>query len=126
MAWASGTSGTVLRTIDGGQTWQNCAIPPGAEKLDLRGIQGFDADTAIIMSSGTASWIDDHRYNFRWHASEKQPHGYRSAVAYDISTNSWITVGPSGTDISTDDGRNWHAVGPSAEEPANAVLTLKR
>jgi hypothetical protein len=52
VAWASGTNGTVLRTEDGGYLWQTCTIPPGAEKLDFRGIQAFDADTAIVMSSG--------------------------------------------------------------------------
>src|ERR1700758_2485763 len=52
VAWASGTNGTVLRTEDGGYVWQTCAVPPGAEKLDFRGVQGFDANTAIVMSSG--------------------------------------------------------------------------
>lgn len=52
VAWASGTNGTVLRTEDGGYVWQSCSIPPGAEKLDFRGIQAFDANTAIVMSSG--------------------------------------------------------------------------
>ncbi len=52
VAWASGTNGTVLRTEDGGYVWQSCAVPPGAEKLDFRGVQGFDANTAIVMSSG--------------------------------------------------------------------------
>jgi photosystem II stability/assembly factor-like uncharacterized protein len=52
VAWASGTNGTILRTEDGGYVWQLCAIPPGAEKLDFRGIQAFDANTAIVMSSG--------------------------------------------------------------------------
>jgi hypothetical protein len=51
-AWASGTNGTVLRTEDGGYLWQACAVPPGAEHLDFRGIQAFDANTAIVMSSG--------------------------------------------------------------------------
>jgi photosystem II stability/assembly factor-like uncharacterized protein len=53
VAWASGTKGTVLRTEDGGYLWQTCNIPPGAEKLDFRGIQAFDENTAIVMSSGT-------------------------------------------------------------------------
>jgi photosystem II stability/assembly factor-like uncharacterized protein len=53
VAWASGTNGTVLRTEDGGYMWQRCAVPPRAEKLDVRGIWAWDADTAIIMSSGT-------------------------------------------------------------------------
>lgn len=52
VAWASGTGGTVLRTEDGGYLWQTCAVPPGAEHLDFRGIQAFDANTAIVMSSG--------------------------------------------------------------------------
>jgi photosystem II stability/assembly factor-like uncharacterized protein len=52
VAWASGTQGTVLRTEDGGYVWQSCSIPPGAEKLDFRGIQAFDTNTAIVMSSG--------------------------------------------------------------------------
>lgn len=52
VAWASGTNGTVLRTIDGGAIWQTCSVPPGAEALDFRGIQAFDADTAVAMSSG--------------------------------------------------------------------------
>jgi hypothetical protein len=53
VAWASGTNGTVLHTVDGGSVWQLCAIPSGAEKLDFRGIQAFGANTAIVMSSGT-------------------------------------------------------------------------
>ena len=52
VAWASGTHGTVLRTEDGGYVWQPCSMPPGAEKLDFRGVQGFDSNTAIVMSSG--------------------------------------------------------------------------
>jgi photosystem II stability/assembly factor-like uncharacterized protein len=281
VAWASGTSGTVLRTEDGGYLWQACAIPPGAEHLDFRGVQAFDANTAIVMSSGKGdlsrlykttdgcqtwklvftnpdkdgfwdaiqfdgnldgmllgdpvggqfavfiskdggqNWIRQesagmkadasqesifaasnsslvmfaalaHRFfvtgglggalfiechgeleaggrperveclrnpkplplakgasssgafslgfapnilvtvggdylkpNDRtgtaaidrnvgsdWHAAQTPPHGYRSAVAYDAATKTWITVGPNGTDISTDDGRNWRALHP--------------
>ncbi len=52
VAWASGSNGTVLRTEDLGFVWQLCAMPPGAEKLDFRGIQAFDNNTAIVMSSG--------------------------------------------------------------------------
>jgi hypothetical protein len=52
IAWASGNNGTVLRTTDDGDHWQPCATPTGAEALDFRGIQAFDANTAIVMSSG--------------------------------------------------------------------------
>jgi hypothetical protein len=55
VAWASGTGGTVLKTIDGGAHWEKCAVPD-AEKdgaaLDFRGVQAWDAKTAIVMASG--------------------------------------------------------------------------
>jgi photosystem II stability/assembly factor-like uncharacterized protein len=49
--WASGTGGTVIRTTDGGKTWK-VMIVPGAEKLDFRDIEAFDANTAYILSIG--------------------------------------------------------------------------
>ena len=52
IVWASGTEGTVIRTIDGGTTWKVMTVP-GAEKLDFRDIEAFDADTAYILSIGT-------------------------------------------------------------------------
>jgi len=52
VAWASGTDGTVLRTEDGGYEWQSCAMPPGAEKLDFRGIWAWSNQEAIVMASG--------------------------------------------------------------------------
>ena len=52
VAWASGTNGTVLRTIDGA-TWSRCATPPGAEALDLRSLEALDAAHAVVISAGS-------------------------------------------------------------------------
>jgi photosystem II stability/assembly factor-like uncharacterized protein len=52
VAWASGTEGTVLRTTDGGAHWTKCVTPLDAAKLDFRGVQAFDANQAMVMSSG--------------------------------------------------------------------------
>jgi len=295
VAWASGTNGTVLRSEDGGYLWQSCATPPGAEKLDFRGIQAFDENTAIVMSSGKGdlsrlykttdgcatwkllftnpdkegfwdavqfgdkthgfllgdpvndlfrlwttldageTWLEVRKYStpnvfdrhpqgafaasnsalwvtaalwsngsynpylawatggkngakvyaeqshgdhgggsissvplghktessgafslfFRedvhresvgvvvggdylnpndntntaavspdsgttWTAAQTPPHGYRSAVAYNSKTKTWITVGPNGTDISRDDGKNWTPLKPSGYDAADA------
>ena len=49
--WASGTGGTFLRTTDGGTSWKVGTVP-GAEKLDFRDIEAFDADTAYVLSIG--------------------------------------------------------------------------
>jgi photosystem II stability/assembly factor-like uncharacterized protein len=51
VAWASGAKGTVLRTIDGGATWQKLEIV-GTEALDFRDIQAFDQNTAFVLSIG--------------------------------------------------------------------------
>jgi photosystem II stability/assembly factor-like uncharacterized protein len=51
IAWASGTKGTVLKTLDGGQHWLNVSVS-GAEALDFRDIQAFDANTAFVLSIG--------------------------------------------------------------------------
>jgi photosystem II stability/assembly factor-like uncharacterized protein len=284
VAWASGTEGTVLRTVDGGMTWTKCAVPPGAEKLDFRGVQAFDKDTAIVMSSGKgdlsrlyktvdgcATWklvftnpdaegfwdavsvnqdadvmilgdpVNNHfrvfytaeapdkwttvsvdpkspgegafaasnssfidlgddgvtflgsggsdgarlyrgcdpytkttpfwtaipmpmfakgdgagifslgarnyrkqirmvavggnylkpkqtegtaafsrDYGAHWSAPTSLPGGYRSAVEFDPKTRSWMTVGPNGTDVSTDDGKNWRALKPAPDDAPDA------
>jgi photosystem II stability/assembly factor-like uncharacterized protein len=52
VAWASGTEGTVIHTDDGGSHWQPCAIPPGGEKLDFRGIWSWNSRRAVVMSIG--------------------------------------------------------------------------
>jgi len=51
VVWASGTGGTVIRTVDGGVTWRVITVP-GAGKLDFRDIEAFDANTAYILSIG--------------------------------------------------------------------------
>src|SRR5579864_5872093 len=53
LVWASGTGGTVIKTVDGGQSW-SVMIVPGAEKLDFRAIRAFDLDNAVVVSSGPA------------------------------------------------------------------------
>jgi len=52
IAWASGQKGTLLRTLDGGVHWQQVSVPTGAEALDFRDIEGFDANTAVALSIG--------------------------------------------------------------------------
>jgi photosystem II stability/assembly factor-like uncharacterized protein len=51
VAWASGSGGTCLRTIDGGKTWQKLTVPDAAT-LDFRDIEAFDANTAYLLSIG--------------------------------------------------------------------------
>lgn len=56
VAWASGSGGTVIRTIDGGTTWEDVSLPDN-DKIDFRDIEGFDANTAIVLSAGLPALI---------------------------------------------------------------------
>jgi photosystem II stability/assembly factor-like uncharacterized protein len=53
-AWASGSLGTVLRTVDRGAHWEQVG-PPGTSALQFRDIEAFDADHAVILSIGNGS-----------------------------------------------------------------------
>jgi photosystem II stability/assembly factor-like uncharacterized protein len=50
VAWASGGGSTVLRTVDGGQTWQKLTVT--TDELDFRDIDAIDAQTAYALAVG--------------------------------------------------------------------------
>lgn len=54
--WASGTGGTVARSIDGGETWKWLTVK-GFEKTDFRDIEAFDGMTALVMGIASPSYI---------------------------------------------------------------------
>jgi len=98
VAWASGTNGTVLRTEDGGYVWQTCAVPPGAEKLDFRGVQAFDANTAIVMSSGKGDLsrlykTTDACHTWKLIFKNPDPDGFWDAIMYDGDFDTTFILG---------------------------------
>lgn len=54
VAWVAGTAGTVLRTVDGGSTWQDVS-PAGAAALEFRDIEALDARHAVALTAGTGT-----------------------------------------------------------------------
>ena len=51
VAWASGANGTVLRTVNGGRTWDVIRVPD-AEPLDFRDIDAVSERDAYVLSIG--------------------------------------------------------------------------
>jgi photosystem II stability/assembly factor-like uncharacterized protein len=86
VAWASGSGGTVLRTSDGGSTWQTLNVP-GAEKLDFRDIDAVSADVAYVLSigSGDSSRIyktDDAGKTWTLQFTNSDPKAFFDAMAF--------------------------------------------
>ena len=54
--WASGSNGTIVKSVDGGETWQWLTVN-GFEKTDFRDVEAFDSSTAVIMGIAEPSYI---------------------------------------------------------------------
>ena len=51
IAWVGGSAGEVLRTTDGGRTWQDVS-PPGSQGLLFRDVEAASATRASVLSIG--------------------------------------------------------------------------
>ena len=102
VAWASGTGGTVLKTIDGGAHWTKCPIPDAATDgatLDFRGVQAWDATTAIVMSSGKGKLSRLYKTKDgckTWKLNFKNPEkdGFWDALYFDRGQWGWLLGDP--------------------------------
>ena len=112
---------------------------PGSDPDDAAGafaLYKSKAGTVVVGGNygkpdqrGGTAWYrgknpSTERYAFL--SAETPPYGYRSAVAYDAANNTWITVGPNGTDVSTDDGRNWRSLTPTPRDAPRRRQELER
>lgn len=113
-AWASGAKGTVLRTVDGGATWERLEIV-GAEALDFRDIQAFDKDTAFVLSIGPGDQSRIYKTTDGGRIWQRQftnsdPKAFYDCFAFWDSTHG-IAVSDSVDGkfplIATTDGMNW-------------------
>jgi photosystem II stability/assembly factor-like uncharacterized protein len=57
VCWVSGSTGTVLRTINGGKQFTNVSPPEAYNQIQFRDIQAFGQDTALILSAGLPAVI---------------------------------------------------------------------
>src|ERR1043165_6004247 len=117
VAWASGTRGTVLRTVDGGTTWQTLVIAD-ADALDFRDIQAFDQNTAFVLSIGQGDLSRIYKTSdggkiWQMQFSNSDPKAFYDCFAFWDSTHG-IAVSDSVDGkfplIATTDGMNWNPV----------------
>ena len=119
VAWASGREGTVLRTTDGGAHWQAIQVP-GAAGLDFRDVEGFDADSAVVLSigPGAASRVyrtDDGGANWTLAIQNDDERAFFDCMAFD-GERGWLLGDPVDGRFQVyatrDGGRSWTLQSP--------------
>lgn len=120
IAWASGANGTYARTIDGGKTWK-AAVVPGAEKLDFRDVEAFDAKTAYLLSigPGESSKIyktTDGGENWSLQFTNQNPKAFFDAIAFwDVNNGLAVSDPVDGRFViirTSDGGKTWTPIAP--------------
>lgn len=120
IAWASGANGTYARTVDGGKTWQ-ASVVPGAEKLDFRDVEAFDANTAYLLSIGPseASRIyktTDGGKTWSLQFTNANPKAFFDAIAFwDVNNGLAVSDPVDGRFViirTSDGGKTWKQIAP--------------
>jgi photosystem II stability/assembly factor-like uncharacterized protein len=132
VAWASGTHGTYLRTVDGGSTWTSAQVPNGAD-VDFRGVVAFSADEAFLMSSGPGEQsriyhTADGGKNWQLQFTNNNPKGFFDSIAFWDPKHGVVLGDPIPDDsgklkfelLETEDGQSWRAI-PSSSLPEALV-----
>ncbi len=126
VAWASGQNGTVLRTADGGQTWQPRPVA-GGETLDFRDVDAMSDLVAYALSigPGEASRIyktTDGGARWELQFANTDPKVFLDAMAFrDESTGFAFSDSVDGAFVivaTTNGGRSWERVPRERLPPA--------
>ena len=125
VAWASGGSSTVLRTVDGGQTWQKLNVT--TDTLDFRDVDAVDARTAYVLGvgNGPASRIyktTDAGKTWTLQFKNEDPKAFLDAMSF-WDANNGIVYGDSVDGqlyimTTSDGGRVWSRVPAATLVPA--------
>ena len=112
--WIATSRSRVLRSTDGGQRWTVAATPlPSGSASGIFSIAFRDERHGVIVGGDyqkTGEAIDNAAFTTDGGATwlpAKGLSGFRSAVSQQPGTTTWYAAGPTGVDISTDDGKTW-------------------
>jgi photosystem II stability/assembly factor-like uncharacterized protein len=131
-ATGGGENARVFRSTDRGTSWAVASTPvgAGAPSAGIFSLAFRDAEHGVAVGGdylqpgrternvartrdGGRTWLE---------ASGQPPNGYRSAVTHVPGTPmTWVAVGPSGTDISEDDGATWRPLGRAGFDAVSFV-----
>lgn len=125
VAWASGAGGTILRTVDGGRTWQPRPVPT-TERADFRDVDAFDDRVAYVLSvgSGESSRIYktvDGGEHWDLQFANTDPKVFLDAMTFADATHGVAfsdSVDGAFVVLTTSDGRRWTRIPVDRLPPA--------
>lgn len=112
----------VLTSQNHGHNWSVVEVPvAGAPSAGVLSVQFRDRHTGIAVGGdhnnersaiGTAAWTAD---GSTWRPASPTPQGYRSGTAWLVGYPTVaVAVGPSGSDVSVDEGHRWAPFDPGS------------
>lgn len=125
VVWVSGHRGTVLRTTDGGGTWERIVVP-GADSLQFRDVHASSAREAWLLSAGPGDVSRVYHTSnggSSWRLVHQNPDsagfydcldfwGDGTGVLYGDEVDGSLVV------LRSADGRSWNRIPPSSLPPA--------
>lgn len=131
VVWASGSGGTVLRTVDGGASWMR--VPPlVAEGLDFRCIVAFDEERALLATAGSPARVyrtTDGGTTWAVVFEDPRAAAFFDAMAFSDASRGYLVGDPIDGLMqwfeTEDGGASWRAVPPPflpAPAPGEAMF----
>ena len=124
VAWASGSNGAILKSLDRGESWQRLHVE-GGDALDFRGIVAFNEKTVYVMSSGEGEKSRIYKtmdagetWNLQY--SDKRKEFFLDTIACVAETHCFALGDPIDGKfllLETTDGARWTPL-PSVNMPA--------
>jgi photosystem II stability/assembly factor-like uncharacterized protein len=116
--WIGTTASRVLRSSDGGRSWQVAPTPlPSGPSAGIFSVAFRDRSNGMVAGGDyrkEQEAIDNLAFTADGGATwtlAKGLSGFRSAIAYvPARPRTLVAIGPSGADVSTDDGRSWRPI----------------
>jgi photosystem II stability/assembly factor-like uncharacterized protein len=117
IAWTSGSAGTILKTVDGGDNWARVTVA-NAGQLDFRDIDAFSRDVAYVLSIGNGELsriykTTDGGANWNLQLANTDPKIFLDAMAF-WSADRGIAFGDSVDGrfviFMTANGRTWERI----------------